>query len=98
MAKTTTKHTETKTRSILVADRMNHGTLGKGFKIGAKSHAMLNNVGFKVEYFVPTVEVLIGIGKDHTASLLMDEDAWKALKKGQKIHIGTLQEFKKKFL
>ena len=76
----------------------NNGLLGKEIKISPKSHVSMNTSGFKIEFFTPTVDVLIGIGKDHVAYLLMDEDAWKALNKGEKIHISTLKEYKKQFV
>lgn len=98
MAKITKTITEPPTRSVMTKNPENFGALGKQIKIGAKSNISVNKPGYKCEWFVPTVEVLIGIGKDHTAHLLMDTDAWKALKKGSKIHITTVQEFKEKFL
>lgn len=87
-----------KTRSITQSQIENHGKLGKRIEIGATAHVRVNKPGMKVEWFVPTVDVLIGIGKDHVAYLIMDEDAWKALKKGQKVSIDSLPTFKKKFL
>ena len=95
MAKTIT---EKPIRSILNAYPENHGSLGKRIEIGAKSHITKNKPGMKVEFFTPTVQVIIGIGKDHVGYLIMDEDAWGALKKGQKLQIDTIKDFKKKFL
>ena len=71
--------------------------LGKGIKISPKANVSVNEPGFKMEFFVPTVNVLIGIGKDWTADVVMTEDAWKALKGGEEINITTTKEFKKKF-
>ncbi len=76
----------------------NFGKLGKRIEIGSTAHVTVNKAGFKKEYFVPSVQLTIGIGKDHTATLIMDTDSWKALKKGQKIDITSLTQFKKKFL
>jgi len=76
----------------------NFGTLGREIKISPKANISVNNAGFKIEFFVDTVNVLIGIGKDHTADLIMAKDSWEALKKGAKISITTTKEFKKKFL
>lgn len=76
----------------------NFGALGKRIEIGARAKITVVNEGFKAEYFGKTVHVNIGIGKDHTANLIMDLDAWEALNKGDKIHISTLTEFKEKFL
>lgn len=87
-----------KTRSIFQTQIENHGKLGKRVEIGSTAHVTVNKPGMRIEWFTPTVEVLIGIGKDHTAHLVMDEDAWKALKKGQKINITSLKQFTEKFL
>ena len=76
----------------------NFGKLGKRIEIGANSKVTKNKPGMKVEFFTPTIDVLIGIGKDHVANLIMDEDAWKALKKGEAINIDSLKTFTKKFL
>lgn len=86
------------TKNIKVSKTLNHGKLGKRIEIGSTAHVTLNEPGLKVEFFTPTVDVLIGIGKDHVANLIMDEDAWKALKKGQKISITSLKQFTKNFL
>lgn len=73
------------------------GVLGKEIKVSPKSKISVNKPGHKREYFTLTVDVLIGIGKDHTASLIMDWDAWEALKSGEKINVETLKQFKKGF-
>ena len=83
---------------IINSQPENFGSLGRRIEFGAKTKVTLNKPGMKVEWFTPTVDVLIGIGKDHVANLIMDTDSWTALKKGQKINIDTLQEFKKNFL
>jgi hypothetical protein len=90
---------KTKTvRSIVSAHPENHGSLGMRLEFGAKSHISKNKAGAKFEYFTPTIELLFGIGKDHTGRLIMDEDAWKAFKKGTKVNIDSFQKFKKNFL
>lgn len=76
----------------------NFSKLGKRVEIGSTAKVSINKPGFKMEFYTPTVDVVIGIGKDHVARLVMDEDAWKALKKGQKVEITSLPQFKKKFL
>lgn len=76
----------------------NYGTLGKEIKISPKSMVRVNNPGAYMEFFVPTIEVLISIGKDETARLIMPESAWEALKNGSDVSILTLKEFKEKFL
>lgn len=67
---------------------------GREIKISPKANACINERGYKVEYFTETVSVTIGIGKDYTAELIMTEDAWKALRKGEKITTTTTHQFK----
>lgn len=86
------------TKSLTNKDIENFGSLGKEIRISPKAYISINKPGFKVEYFVETVEVIIGIGKDHTATLIMGRDDWEALNKGEPVHITTKKEFKKKFL
>jgi hypothetical protein len=90
--------TLSKIKSTITAHPDNHGTLGRRIEIGSKSHITKNKAGMKAEFFTPTIELLIGIGNDHVAHLIMDEDAWVAFKKGQKTHINTLKDFTEKFL
>lgn len=85
-------------RSETYKNTSNFGKLGREVKISPKANVSLNSPGYKVEYYVETVDVLIGVGKDHTATLIMDKDAWDALKSGEEINITTTKEFKKKFL
>ena len=73
-------------------------TLGREIKISPKANISVNDAGFKIEFFVDTVNVLIGIGKDHAADLIMEKGSWEALKNGAEISITTTKEFKKKFL
>lgn len=72
--------------------------LGKEIRISPKANITVNKAGFKTEFFVETVNVLIGIGNDHTADLIMSKDAWEALNKGEKIEITTTEDFKKKYV
>lgn len=74
------------------------GRLGKEIKISPKANITFNKRGFKTEFFVPSVNVLIGIGNDHTADLIMTVEAWESLNKGEEIHITTTEEFKKKYI
>lgn len=85
-------------RSITSSYPENHGALGKRIELGSRTHVTKNKAGMKVEFFTPTIQAIIGVGKDHVAYLLMDEDTWIALKKGQKLSIDTLQSFQKKFI
>lgn len=68
----------------------NFASLGKRVDISPKAKISINKEGYTKQYFVPSVEVLIGIGADHTATLIMDVEAWKALKKGDKLDITTI--------
>lgn len=72
--------------------------LGREVKISPKANISINKPGFKTEFFVETINILIGIGKDHTADLIMSKDAWLALKDGEEISVTTVEEFKKKYL
>jgi hypothetical protein len=92
------KSEDSTVRSIVHAHPENHGSLGKRIELGARSHITKNKTGAKYEFFSPTIELLMGIGKDNVARLIMDEDAWYALKKGNKVSVDTIQSFKKKFL
>ena len=77
-----------------------HGTarLGKEIKISPKTHISILGAGYKTEFFVDTIEVNIGIGNNHTASLIMTVDAWEALKQGEKVIISTTEDYKKKYV
>jgi hypothetical protein len=72
--------------------------LGKEIKISPKAHISVNNPGYKIEYFTDTVEICIGIGKDHTATLIMEREAWEALNAGAKPNVITTEEYKKKYV
>jgi hypothetical protein len=72
--------------------------LGKEIKISPKSNATINAVGYKCEYFVETVSVVIGIGNDHVAELILDVESWEALKSGEEVSITTCKQFKEDFL
>ena len=65
------------------------GRLGREIKISPKANVTLNLPGYKVEYFEETIEVLIGIGKDNSATLTMTREAWRALQEGHEIKIDT---------
>lgn len=72
--------------------------LGRGIKISPKANASISKPGKSITFGDATVEVLIGIGNDHHARLIMDEEAWKALVDGDDIHIKTNKEFRKEIL
>ena len=72
--------------------------LGKEIKISPKSHICINKAGYKAEYFVETISINIGIGKDHTAELIMPIDAYNALHNGENVFVTTLKEFNDKYV
>lgn len=52
---------------------------------GAKMHTI--GFGHSVQYGMKHYQILIGIGKDYTAVLTIDEDAYEALMNGGKINV-----------
>lgn len=54
--------------------------LGRRLTIPAKSEVSLVPDGFGIQYYGDTVHITIGVGKDHTADLIMSTDTWEALK------------------
>lgn len=86
------------------ATRIYHQTIlgylyfGRELKVSPKSNAVLNKVGYKSEFFVETVSVLIGIGDDYTADLVMTKGAWDAFVAGETINIDTVKEFNAKYI
>jgi len=61
--------------------------LGREILVSPDSLVIFNSPMYQVQYFNRSVEVIIGIGKDEIASLIMDESAWNTLKSGEEIHI-----------
>jgi len=72
--------------------------LGRELRISPKANICVNKPGYKTEFYVDTVSVMIGIGKDHVADLIMSKDAWVALNEGAEISIETTEDFKKKYV
>jgi len=68
--------------------------LGREIKISPKSVINVNAPGLKIQFYCKTAEILISIGKEHTARLIMDEDALRALRAGEGIDITTAKEFR----
>ena len=66
--------------------------LGRSLYIGSRTGLWVTEAGYKVEYFLPTVQITIGIGKDHTATLIMDEEAFAAFQAGEEVSISTHKE------
>ena len=73
------------------------GRLGMPVNVSPKSNISFNKPGYKSEYFVDTVTCVIGIGKDHTADLVMSKEAWIALNSGEKVDVMTTKQFAKKY-
>lgn len=69
---------------------------GRELRVSPKSNAIVLLPGYKEEWGIPVVQVLIGIGKDHIAEVLMTEDAWKVFKGGAAIEIETTEEYNKR--
>lgn len=72
--------------------------LGRELKISPKSNVTINKPGYRIEFFETTVEVIIGIGKDHSAALIMCLDDFEAFRAGAELSIDTNKEFQKKFI
>lgn len=85
-------------RSIQQSEPITFGRLGRRVEIKVNAKVSFNKPGYSVKYFTETAEVLVEIGKDHVARLVMDKDAWEALKAGEEIEVTTLKQFKKNFL
>lgn len=66
--------------------------LGKAFRVGSKATVEVSKEGGSIEFYVPSVTVLIGIGTDHVAHLVMTKEAFDALNEGQPV---TFNNFKK---
>lgn len=79
-------------------EALNYGTLGKEIKLSPKTYISLNKAGYGIDFFTPTVDIVIGIGNDHVAYLIMPEDAWKALNSGDEINVTSLKDFKENFI
>ena len=61
--------------------------LGVNIILPTMTMVSIHEGGYKITYFEDTVIVIIGIGKDHTAELLMTKRAWEALNDGKSINI-----------
>jgi len=72
--------------------------LGKPIHISPKSHACINKEGYELKIYTESVSVCIGIGKDHTAELVMTKAAFDALQEGQPIDITTTEQFKARYI
>jgi hypothetical protein len=66
--------------------------LGRELKISPKALLSVNAPGYKKEIFVESVQLMIGIGNDHTADLIMPKDSWEAFIAGEKLSITTSKD------
>lgn len=72
--------------------------LGKEIKVSPKANASFHPIGYKMEFFVDSVSVVIGIGNNHVADLVMSKSAWDDLQGGAKVNIETTEDFKRKYI
>jgi len=72
--------------------------LGKAIRITPKAHCHHAGPGLSIQWNTDTIQIIIGIGKDHTATLIMDTDAHKALLAGEKVHVTTTEEYRKAYV
>jgi len=61
--------------------------LGRELKISPKAAILHNSAGFASTYYMPTVQVIIGIGNNHTAELIMGKEDWIQFIQGAEVHI-----------
>lgn len=72
-------------REVVKVTPLKEDKLRKDLFIPASVKAHVNDPGYQKTFLRHSVSVLIGIGKDHSAELVMDADAWEALKAGEVI-------------
>lgn len=71
--------------------KLNAACLGRRLEINSHAMAIKIPAGYCVRYMDDVVEVIIGIGNNHTASLIMNKYAWEELKSGEEIHINNYE-------
>lgn len=59
--------------------------LKKAVRIPKDTVLETNTMGINLTMYVPSVELIIGIGKDHVAHLVMTQEAFDALQAGEKL-------------
>jgi len=84
--------------SVMRVKPFTYGKLGRRVELKMNTTVSINEPGFGIDMHVESVSLHFGIGKDHTAYLVMPKLAWEALKAGEKLDITTLNKFKKQFL
>lgn len=84
-------------KKVISQEILKFKKLGKEIKISPKTYVSVNKEN-SITYRTESININIGIGKDHVAHLTMSLEAWKALNEGQEIKTTTLKEFKKEYL
>ena len=72
--------------------------LGREFKVSPKCHMTLNKPGFSVNFAVESVSTTVGIGRNHSAQLVMTKDAWEAFLEGESLDVTTVEDFKRGYV
>ena len=84
-------------KKVISQEILKFKKLGKEIKISPKTYVSVNKEN-SITYRTESININIGIGKDHVAHLTMSLEAWEALNEGQEIKTTTLKEFKKEYL
>ena len=85
-------------KKVISQEILKFKKLGKEIKISPKTCVGVNKENFSIVYGTESINVNVGIGKDHVAHLTMSLEAWGALNEGQELKTTTLKEFKKEYL
>lgn len=85
-------------KKVISQEILKFKKLGKEIKISPKTCISVNKENFSIIYGTESINVNIGVGKDHVAHLTMSLEAWEALNEGQELKTTTLKEFKKEYL
>lgn len=85
-------------KKVISQEILKFKKLGKEIKISPKTCISVNKENFSIVYGTESINVNIGVGKDHLAHLTMSLEAWETLNEGQEVKTTTLKEFKKEYL
>lgn len=72
--------------------------LGREFKVSPKCHMTLNKPGFSINLAVESVSTTVGIGRNHSAQLVMTKEAWEAFLAGESLDVTTVEDFKRGYV
>ena len=61
--------------------------LGKPIGLSPKSRMSVNSAGFKVEYHVPTMSLVVRIGDKEVGDFVITKEAWEELKQGGEVQL-----------